>query len=98
MLPHHYPSTETMAEIVGVHPRALRRTLQARSISFRQLVDEVRSEQATVLLRVGDASVTDIAVGLGYTDGVTFARALRPGTGVSPRQFRHRSSFATVQW
>jgi AraC-like DNA-binding protein len=88
MLPHHYPSIETMAEILGVQPRALQRILQARSISYRQLVDEVRAEQATVLLRVGDASVTDIAFELGYTDPAHLTRAFRRWTGVSPSRYR----------
>jgi AraC-like DNA-binding protein len=80
-----------MAEIVGVHPQTLQRALQTRAINYRQLVDEVRAEQATALLRVGDASLTDIAFDLGYTDVTHFTRAFRRWTGVSPRQFRSQS-------
>jgi AraC-like DNA-binding protein len=88
ILPHHFPSIETMADIVGVHPRTLQRSRRAQSISYRQLVDEVRAEQATALLRDSNASVTDIAFDLGYADVAHFTRAFRRWNGVSPRQFR----------
>jgi AraC-like DNA-binding protein len=78
-----------MAEIVGVHPRTLQRLLQRESLSYRQLVDEVRAERATVLLRDSDAPVTEIAFDLGYTDVSHFIRAFRRWTGVSPSRYRN---------
>jgi AraC-like DNA-binding protein len=57
-------------------------------MSYRELVDELRSQQATELLRHSDASVTDIAFDLGYTDVAHFTRAFRRWTGVSPNRYR----------
>lgn len=88
MMPHGCPSIETVAEIAGAHPRALQRSLHRQSTSFRQLVDEIRAEQATVLLKAEDAPITDIAFDLGYSDVAHFSRAFRRWTGVSPRAYR----------
>lgn len=88
LLPLGYPTIDKLGEIVGLHPRALQRLLQRQSISYRELVDDVRSQQATDLLRRSDASVTDIAFDLGYTDVAHFIRAFRRWTGVSPTRYR----------
>ncbi len=41
-----------------------------------------------MLLRDSDASITEIAVDLGYTDVAHVSRAFRRWTGVSPTRFR----------
>jgi AraC-like DNA-binding protein len=76
------------AQITGVHIRALQRILEREGVTFSQLVDEARFNQATRLLKETDATVTDIAFDLGYTDVAHFSRAFRRWSGVSPRQYR----------
>jgi AraC-like DNA-binding protein len=88
MMPNGCPSIETAAEIARTHPRTLQRSLRRQSTSYRQLVDEVRAEKATVLLQADDASVTDVAFDLGYTDVSHFIRAFRRWSGVSPSRYR----------
>lgn len=87
LMPNGYPAIESVAEIAGLHPRTLQRRLRHQSSSYRELVDEVRAERATVLLEVG-GSVTEIAFDLGYTDVSHFIRAFRRWTGVSPSRYR----------
>jgi AraC-like DNA-binding protein len=89
LMPLGYPAIDTLAEITGLHPRTLQRLLQRESLSYRQLVDEVRAERATVLLRDSGAPVTEIAFDLGYTDVSHFIRAFRRWTGVSPSRYRN---------
>ena len=82
------PPIECAAEIAGLHVRALQRQLEHEGVSYKGLIDEARFDAATALLGEPDATVTEIAYDLGYTDAANFTRAFRRWAGVSPRQYR----------
>lgn len=82
------PAAATVAKRLGKSERSLRRELAAHRSSFRSLVEAVRSELAEKLLRRDDASITEIAFALGFSDSSAFTRAFRRWHGVSPRNYR----------
>ena len=81
---------ERVAEIEGLHVRALQRRLERNGVTYKELVDQTRFEAATRSLKEPGATVTDIAFDLGYTDVAHFTRAFRRWTGVPPREYRRR--------
>lgn len=91
-LPDGYPCVEMIAGIAEVSVRTLQRHLAAEGVSHSELVESVRLEQATFMLAETDAPSLDIAHAVGYRDPSNFARAFRRATGMSPREFRRRSS------
>ncbi len=83
------PRIETMAEITGLSVRSLQRRLAKHGLSHSEIVDQARYKNATLLLRDDDIRITDIAMGLGYTDSAHFTRAFKRWAGVTPREYRH---------
>ena len=75
------------AEVVGVHVRTFQRMLAQHGLTYKQLIDEVRFEAATDLLKKPGVTVTDIAFDVGYSDVAHFSRAFRRWAGVSPREY-----------
>jgi AraC-like DNA-binding protein len=75
---------------LGLSVRTFQRQLAAHGLVFKQLVDDVRHELA--LRHLGDptATLTDIALLLGYSELSAFDRAFRRWTGVSPLEHRRR--------
>ena len=65
--------------------------LQARSLSFRSLLDEVRYEEARQQLQLSDQSITDLALHLGYSDETAFCRAFKRWSGLPPRTWRRQA-------
>ncbi|HEY6877506.1 MAG TPA: AraC family transcriptional regulator ligand-binding domain-containing protein [Polyangiales bacterium] len=86
--PHDIPSLEVLAERLGTSTRTLKRHLAAHGTSYRQLVEELRRERATTLLRDTDQTMTQIAEQLGYTDRASFHRAYRRWFATSPGRGR----------
>ncbi|MDS9469630.1 helix-turn-helix transcriptional regulator [Paracoccus sp. MBLB3053] len=81
-------SLERVARHVGTSPRSLQRHLASRSLAFRSLVDTVRLQAASTLLRQTDLPAQEIAGRLGYSTPSNFSRAFVRWTGQTPRQFR----------
>ena len=81
---------ETIAEMAQINPRTLQRHLAQLELSFSELVDQVRFERASKLLRESDLKALDIAFEVGFTDPSHFSRAFRRVAGISPRQYRRQ--------
>jgi AraC-like DNA-binding protein len=81
------PMPEVAADL-GLSERSLRRRLEAESVSYQALLDEVRESLARELLR-GRATlaVEDLAVRLGYAGATSFIHAFRRWTGTTPAAF-----------
>lgn len=88
LLPHGAPTLTDTAAMVGINPRTLQRRFKDAGTSYSEVVAETRRRIALARLTETDASITDIAHDLGYSDPAHFARAFRRWVGVGPRRFR----------
>jgi AraC-like DNA-binding protein len=84
------PSLTTTAELLVMHPRTLNRALQARDLSFRDLVKEARFEIAAQLLRESGVSVQSLAQILGYSEVSAFTRFFTSMAGEPPSEWKQR--------
>jgi AraC-like DNA-binding protein len=75
--------------------RALQRRLEAQGVSFQQVLDAVRHNQAQTYLRDARVSLADVAFLLGYSEQSAFQRAFRRWSGMTPLQFRTAPVSAT---
>lgn len=88
LLPAGYPTVEQSAGRVGIAVRTLQRRLRQDGLTYSELVERVRHEEACRLLQGGSRSIAEIAVRLGYSDPSHFSRAFRRWQGISPRDYR----------
>ncbi|HKP64611.1 MAG TPA: AraC family transcriptional regulator ligand-binding domain-containing protein [Polyangiales bacterium] len=77
LLDGHVVRLSEVAQRLGMSERSLRRQLAAESISFRHLLDSERRERARTLLAQPGASVTRVALELGFADASALAHASR---------------------
>lgn len=82
------PTMEAVADELCMNIRTLRRKLEGEGLTFRQLVDEVRFEQAKELLERTSMTTDDIAAHLSYADASSFTQAFRRLAGTSPAAYR----------
>jgi len=82
------PTFSSTAKLLDVNARSLRRQLQQQGISFRELLDELRTQLALKYLRSTELVTEDIALALGFSDAANFRRAFRRWTNKSPSEVR----------
>lgn len=80
-----------VADIAGVSTRTLQRKLAHLGLTYSDILETARYENASRLLRDTDCRIIDVAFSSGYTDPAHFSRAFRRMTGVTPREFRQQS-------
>lgn len=83
-----YPDLESLAGLLHVSARTLKRRLHDQGFSYKRLLDEARQRDATRLLKETALSVEQIAARLGYSDAANFSRAFRRVTGAPPSTLR----------
>ncbi|MDX5298804.1 MAG: helix-turn-helix transcriptional regulator, partial [Gammaproteobacteria bacterium] len=66
----------------------LYKRLKAENLTFADLLDEVRKEQALTYLRESPRSLAEIGDLLGFSELSAFSRAFKRWMGVSPAEFR----------
>ena len=76
----------SVARALDLSERTLRRRLNEEGTSFRDLLERVRRNTCTLLLRDGGMSLAEISEALGYSEQSAFNRAFRGWYGVAPRQ------------
>jgi AraC-like DNA-binding protein len=79
-------SQDEVASDMHMSTRTLRRRLAEEGAQFRDLLDEVRIEQATQRLLAG-MTVSQVANQLGYSEPSVFIRAFKNWTGSSPGEY-----------
>jgi AraC-like DNA-binding protein len=84
------PDPEALARAFHMSGRTLRRRLSAVGCSYRELLDEVRHEEALRLMQSAEIAVSEAAHRLGFEDASAFARAFRRWTGVTPSQLKRQ--------
>lgn len=77
-----------VARALGTSERTMQRRLRQAGTSLREVVDAVRRDTALTQLGRPEATVTDIAFMLGFSDLSAFSRAFRRWTGASPSAYR----------
>ena len=78
-------SAEEIAAELGLSKRSLQRRLLEENITFKELLDLHRREQALTMLQNGERDIGAISYVLGYADQSSFNRAFRRWTGTTPR-------------
>jgi AraC-like DNA-binding protein len=81
-------SMETVAGVLCLTARTLRRRLQAENTTFAELRDEVRQTLAEEWLSGSSLSVEHIAEMLGYAEATSFINAFKRWTGRTPHAYR----------
>jgi AraC-like DNA-binding protein len=94
--PGWFPSIETMAARLSVHPRTLRRKLEAEQITYRRIIAEVRMKLAIEYLRNTEMTNEEIAARLDYSDAANFRHAFARWTRKSPSAFRNGKDIVTA--
>lgn len=82
------PPLAAVASLLDISDRSLRRQLRQQGISFRGLLDELRTHMALRYLRTTKLANEDIALALGFSDAANFRRAFRRWTKKSPSEIR----------
>ena len=77
-----------VARLLNVSTRTYRRRLAEQGTSFQDLLDTVRAEYATRLLRDRRLPIASVAYRVGFSDPSNFRRAYRAWTGRKPSQVR----------
>jgi AraC-like DNA-binding protein len=89
ILPYERPTKDRISQLMQTSARTLQRRLNDWGISFEEMLDDIRKNQAMKLLEGGNSSVLEVAYLVGYSDPAHLTRAFRRWTGVSPRSFRN---------
>lgn len=79
---------DAVATALAVSRRTLTRRLAEEHVSFRHILDDVRSEFARALLLDRSLSIGDIAFFLQYSEPAAFHRSFQRWTGRTPQAFR----------
>ncbi|MBA5604060.1 AraC family transcriptional regulator [Duganella sp. FT3S] len=79
---------DQVAQELHVSGRTLRRWLQARGWSFRNLLEDTRRRLAEHYLRDTPLSLPEVALLLGYSEQSAFNRAFMNWCGMTPRRWR----------
>jgi AraC-like DNA-binding protein len=83
-------SLDAAARALGFGTRRLKRSLDRKRLSFREITRGLREETAKELLIQTSAPVSAIGLDLGYLDPAHFARAFNRDVGCSPSAYRAR--------
>ncbi|MEK4112424.1 iron complex transport system substrate-binding protein [Paenibacillus sp. DS2363] len=87
-----------LAEMIGTSPRSLSRKFkQSTGTSPIDYLIQFRLFKAKEMLLLTDATLDEIAVGIGYPDGYYLGRMFKKHTGLSPLQFKEKTS-APLYW
>jgi AraC-like DNA-binding protein len=79
-----------VAAQVKLSEATLRRRLLEERTTHKELLDQVRREQALSRVQARRASLGEISFRLGFSSPSAFARAFRRWAGVSPVEYRAR--------
>ena len=82
------PNLEQMAQILSMSTRTLSRQLHKQDCTYQLLLDRERIRRAKELLTYTDATITDVATDLYFTDSSHFSKVFKRLTSKSPTEYR----------
>ncbi len=82
------PSLAQVGKEFGITPRSVSRKLKEEGTSFSQIKDSIRLAYAKKLLLTEQLSIVQISERVGFADVVSFSRAFKRWTGMSPSSWR----------
>lgn len=91
ILPYLFVKSYHMRDLsddLRLHARAINRRLKERGTTLRAIVNQMRYEIASQLLRNTSLPVSAVADALGYAEASVFVRAFRRWSGVTPERWR----------
>ena len=93
-LPRGVPRIVEVAEQLNMTVRTLQRKLEQEDWRYAELLDDVRQRLARQLLGRQEASVTEVAFLLGFSEPSAFHKAFQRWTGQSPGEWRRSQTLA----
>lgn len=85
------PTLKEVADVLGIHPKKLRRNLEAEGIAYGDLKSHLRRDVAIRHLTQSSEAIEQIAYLTGFSETCTFTRAFKRWTGVTPFTYRKRA-------
>lgn len=82
------PDIQTVSGALYVTPRTLQRRLGAEGITFRELLEEIKKQICSFLLRHDRYTIAGISNILGYAEPASFIHSFRKWFGDSPERVR----------
>lgn len=82
------PTLEHVAEQLHMTSYTLSRRLKAEGSAYQKIKDNLRRDQAVIMLTRQHLSIADISTALGFAEPGAFSRAFKSWTGVSPLAYR----------
>lgn len=84
----HVPEAAEVAEALGMPAWTFRRRLQAKGLTYSQLLADIRLYLAQTYLKNAHIPIAEVAFLLGYSEVSAFGRAFRRWSGMSPAEYR----------
>lgn len=82
------PSFDEVAELVSMSSRTLRRQLEQRGKTYREIKDEQRKKAALVLVARHELELNAVAALMGFDEPSAFHRAFKRWVGMPPGKYR----------
>jgi AraC-like DNA-binding protein len=87
-LPSGDVSQEKVADALHMSVRNLQRKLKNMNTTFRELLDEIRSDLAKKYVTTSEANINEITFLLGFSESSSFSRAYKRWHGLTPSEAR----------
>lgn len=84
------PNLDWVAQRLHMTSYTLSRKLKAEGSAYQKIKDNLRRDQAVIMLTRQNLSVAEISLQLGFTEPGAFSRAFKHWTGVSPLAYRQQ--------
>ncbi|WP_266365351.1 AraC family transcriptional regulator [Tellurirhabdus rosea] len=84
------PDIRRLCETLCMTPRTLQRRLEAENVTFREVLEVLKKDLCSFLLRHEQYSIASISYILGYSEPAAFLHAFKKWFGTTPERMRHR--------
>ena len=88
--PGHFPSQENLASYLGMSSRSFRRRFEKENNSYAEVLSKVKRDLAKRYLNDPKLTIEVIANLLQFSEPVSFRRAFKRWTGLTPSEYRKK--------